>query len=157
VKGSPKGAPASIVVQLTEEQAAEAEREGHGHARRRGNLFTPAKGDRTASFVNSSGADIALRAWLQEEHPGTFVRTSANPNASLTVRDGDKDADIAWLVTGSTKSREFVIVGWLPVSEAKRDIRQHPTWRPVTWLVPQSALRAPGDFGAALFDDREEA
>jgi len=146
---------APVVVRLTEEQAAQAERQGLAKARRtRRDLFTP-KGDRTTLFINSEGADIALREWLQEDRSAVFARTSANPNASLTVREGDKDADIAFLVTGTTKSREFEVVRWLPVREAKRDLWLRTGWRPTTWLVPQSALRDLGEFGAALFDDRD--
>jgi len=65
------------------------------------------------------------------------VKWSRHPEGNLWISDADRNEDVAILVAGRTPL--FTIVGWIPVSIAKRDKYRHSTQD--KWIVSQINLQ----------------
>jgi len=65
------------------------------------------------------------------------VKWSRHPAGNLWIGHSDREDDVAVLVAGRTPI--FTIVGWIPVSIAKRDKYRHSTQD--KWIVSQINLQ----------------
>lgn len=108
--------------------------------------------DGIARDAESIGAEIVVAQYFGiknfEPTSGTFknaadvgssieVKHTSYKNGHLIIKDSDRNQDIAVLVVG--KSPDYWIVGWIPVSVAKRDKYRHE--KSGSWWVSQINLQ----------------
>ena len=104
--------------------------------------------------IDAVGAEVAAAGYLgltdYEPQNGTYkdkadigenieVKHTYRRNGNLIISNLDRDSDIAILVIG--RMPVYVVMGWFPIKEAKKESYRSELIRGDSYLVPRADLR----------------